>query len=131
MAGAAPARARPRACPGGGRGCIRARDARTIHRRYGADARAENRFRHTLLRITWVNIALNRYVTHLPPAFATRPCGYPPDLMPPTSPSGGITSAEDRAMRHTVVASRAPWRAAHTNASSNRRAASAKMRTAS
>ncbi len=72
-------------------------DARTIHGNYGANARALNRSRLTLLRISRVDIALDRHQAHLPPAFAARLCGYPPHLMPPPRPRGGITTAEDRA----------------------------------
>ncbi len=125
-----PARAREPA-PAEAEGRIRVRDARTIHGNYGANARAENRCRPTLLRISRVEIALDRYQAHLPPAFAARLCGYPTELMRPPQPRGGIAAAEDSAMRHAVVASLAPWRAAHTNASSSRRAASAEIRTAS
>ncbi len=125
-----PAHARePAPAEAGGR--IRVRDARTIHGDYGANARAANRFRLTLLRISRVDIALDRYQAHLPPAIAAGLCGYPPELMPPLRPRGAITAAEDRAMRHAVAASLAPWRAAHTNASSSRRAASAEIRAAS
>jgi hypothetical protein len=93
-------------------GRIRVRDARTIHGDYGASTRAKNRFRITLLRLTRVDIALELYKAHLPPVFAARARGYPPELMPPPRPNGGITAAEDRAMRHAAAASLAPWRAA-------------------
>jgi len=100
--------------------------SRTIHGNYGADPRAINRFRRTLLRISRVVIALDGYQAHLPSGLAARLCRYPPVLMPPPHPEGGITAAEDRAVRPAVAASLAPWRAAvaearraaHTNASS-------------
>jgi hypothetical protein len=92
--------------------------ARTIHGNYGANPRAENRYRLTLLRIARVDIALDRYQAHLPPAFAARLHGYPPVLMSPLRPRGGITAAEDRATRHAVTASLAPWHAAVTEAHS-------------
>ena len=65
-----------RCCMHGGRspgprtpeGRIRVRDARTIHGDYGASTRAKNRFRITLLRLTRVDIALELYKAHLPPA---------------------------------------------------------------
>jgi hypothetical protein len=99
---------------------------RTTHGNHGADPRALNRFRRTLLRISRADSALDRYQADLPPGFAARLCGYPPVLMPPLRPGDGITAAEDRAMRHAVAASFAPWRAAvaearcaaYTNASS-------------
>jgi hypothetical protein len=84
-----------------------------------------------MLRISRVDIALDRYQAHLPPAFAAHVRQHPPELMPPPRPRGAITAAADRAMRHAVAASLAPLRAAHTNASSSRRTASAEIRTAS
>jgi hypothetical protein len=112
-----------------GRDKVRA--ARTIHGNYGANARAENRYRVTLLCISRVDIAARRYRPHLRPAFATRHRQYPRELMPPPLSNGAITAAEDHGMRHAVAASRAPWRAADTSASSSRRAASSEIRTAS
>jgi hypothetical protein len=110
----------PRRRPGGR---TRVRDARTTRGNYGADARAENRFRLTMLRISRVDIALDRYQAHLAPAFAARLRGHPPEPMPPPRPRGGITAAEDRAMRHAVAASLAPWRAAIAEARPAHRAA--------
>src|SRR5580692_7905283 len=48
----------PRRRPGGR---IRVRDARAIHGSYGANARADTRHRLTLVRISRVDIALDRY----------------------------------------------------------------------
>jgi hypothetical protein len=101
------------------------RDARTIHGNYGAEARAKNRHRLNQLRLTRVAIGLDRYQAHLPPAFAARARGYPPELMPPPRPGGGITASEDRAMRHAFAASLAPWRAAIAEARAAHRAARA------
>jgi hypothetical protein len=98
-------------------------DPGTIHGHYGANGRADNRFHITLLRIGRVDIALDRYQAHLPPAFAARVRGYPPDLMPTPRPRGGITAAEDRDMRHAVAASLTPWRAAIAEARAAHRAA--------
>jgi len=114
--------------PAAASGC--ATPAPSIHGNCCANPCALNRFRLTLLRVSRVDIALDRDQAHLPPVFAGRLCGHPPELMLPPRPIGGITVAEDRAMRHAVVASLAPWHAAHTNASSSRRAASAETRTA-
>jgi hypothetical protein len=111
-------------------GRIRVRDARTIHGDYGASTRAKNRFRITLLRLTRVDIALELYKAHLPPVFAARARGYPPELMPPPRPSGGITAAEDRAMRHAAAASLAPWCGAIAEARAAHRAAAAAARPA-
>ncbi|HET6235756.1 MAG TPA: hypothetical protein VFE41_12470 [Acetobacteraceae bacterium] len=44
------------------------RDVRTIHGNDGANSRADNRHRLTLLRVSRVVIALDRYQAHLPPA---------------------------------------------------------------
>ena len=49
---------------------VRVHDARTIHGGHGAEARAENRFCITVLRINRVTIASDFYHAHLPPAFA-------------------------------------------------------------
>jgi hypothetical protein len=106
-------------------GRIRVREARTIHGNYGAKARADNRFRITMLRVTRVDIALDLYQAHLPPAFAAGLSGHPPELLPPPRPNGGITAAQDRAMRHAVAASLAPWRAAIAEARAAHRAARA------
>jgi hypothetical protein len=126
VADAAPGRARPRACPGGGPGGrIRVRDARTIHGNYGAGARSLNRYRRTLLRISRVDIALDRYQAHLQLAFAARLCGYPPELMPRPRPTGGITAPEARGLRHAVATSLAPWRAATAEARAAARVAQA------
>jgi hypothetical protein len=70
------------------------RAARTIHGNYGAEKRAENRFLITLRRISRVDAAALDYQAYLTPAFATRHRHqYPPELMPPPRPTGGITAA--------------------------------------
>ena len=58
---------------------IRVRDARTIHRNHGAKAHADNCLRLTLLRISRVDIALDRYQAHLPtaPSANSSPQGAP------------------------------------------------------
>ena len=101
-----PAAAKPRGNPNRGLA------PRTIHGNCGAEPRALKHFRRTLLRITRVDIALDRYQARLPPSFAARLCGYPAVLMPTLCPGDGITAAEDRAMRHAVAAPLARWRAA-------------------
>ena len=94
-----------------------------IHRNYGAEKRAEHRFRITLPRTSQVGAAA-LYPSHLPPALTARHSHqYPPELMPPPRPNGGITAAEDRTMRHAVAASLAPWHAAIAEARAARRAA--------
>jgi hypothetical protein len=92
MAGAAPARARSRPCPPEAGGRIRVRDARTIHSNYDAATTmptgAENRYRLTLSRISRVDIALDRFQAHLPPApSANRP------------PQGGTDARSNRAVQ--------------------------------
>jgi len=64
--------------PGAPEGLARLLAARTIHGTCGAQPRALNRFRRTLLRIIRVELAATRYQVHLPPAFATRLRKYPP-----------------------------------------------------
>jgi hypothetical protein len=73
--GRSPGPLTPESLPQGRLGdCIRVREARTIHGSYGANARAENRRPLTLLRISRVNVSLDRYQAHLPPApSANRP----------------------------------------------------------
>src|SRR5580658_8857381 len=94
-----------------GRDKVRA--ARTIHGNYGANARAENRFLITVRSISRVDAAALLCHAYLPPALAARHRDQnPPELMPPPLPIGGITAAQDRAMRHAVAAALAPWRAA-------------------
>ena len=59
------------------------RDVRTIHGTNGANARADNRHRLTLLGINRVDVALGRYQAHLPSApSANRPPQGPPTLGP-------------------------------------------------
>jgi hypothetical protein len=98
---------------------------RTIHGNHGAEPRALNRFRCTLLRIRRVDVALNRHQAHRRPTLAARRSGYPPVLMPPLRPRGGITAAEDRAMRDAVAASLARRRAALAEAGARHRVARA------
>jgi hypothetical protein len=86
---ARPAHARELAAGRPGRR-IRVSDARTIHGNDGANARAANRYRLTLMSISRVVIALDRCHAHLPPAFAAHrpPQGAPtPGPTPPFEPS--------------------------------------------
>jgi hypothetical protein len=107
------------------------RAAHTIHGRYGAKARADNRFRTTLRCISRVDAAALLCQAYLPPALAVRHRHQnPPELLPPPRPNGGITAAQDRAMRHAVAASLAPWRAAIAQARATHLAARAAARAA-
>jgi hypothetical protein len=63
------------------RGRIRVRDARNIHGNDGANASAENRHRRTLLRVSRVDIALDRHQAHLP----SEPSAHRPPQGAPTS----------------------------------------------
>jgi hypothetical protein len=75
-------------------GRIRVRDARTTQANDAADARAGSHLRLTLLRVSRVDIALHRCQARLPPVFATRLCGSPPELMRPPAnrpPQGART----------------------------------------
>jgi hypothetical protein len=98
-------------------GLARLRAARTIHGDCGAEARARNRFRLTVLRISRIDAAATSCQDHLPPAFAARLHQYPPELRNPPRPIGGITAAEDRDLRHAVAEARAAARAAREAAS--------------
>ena len=111
-----------------GRDKVRA--AHTIHGNAGAEARAKNHYRLTLLRRNRVLAAAVDYQDHLPPAFVARLYSHAPELRPPAQPTGGITTAEDRMRRHAVAAALAPWkqaiavaRAAHLAARAAARAA--------
>ena len=111
-----------------GRDKVRA--AHTIHGNAGAEARAKNHYRLTLLRRNRVLAAAVDYQDHLPPAFVARLYNHAPELRPPAQPTGGFTTAEDRMRRHAVAAALAPWkqaiavaRAAHLAARAAARAA--------
>ena len=106
------------------------RAARTIHGNDGAEARARDRYRLTVLRRARVDIAAQRYQDHLPPAFVARLYGHAPELMPPPRPTGGITAAQDRVRRHAVAAALAPWKRAIAAARAAERAARAAARLA-
>src|SRR5271157_2872335 len=67
----------------------RIRVARTIHGNAGAEARALNRYRLTLLRRNRVTDGAMRYLHHLPPVFVARLYGHVPELNPPPGPTGG------------------------------------------
>jgi hypothetical protein len=111
-------------------GLARLRAARTIHGDDGAEARARDRFRLTLVRRARVDIAAQRYQGHLPAAFVARLYGYAPELMPPPRPTGGITAEQDRVRRRAVAAALAPWKRAIADARAAERAARAAARLA-
>jgi hypothetical protein len=75
--------------PARGRG---PRGARTIRGNYGANARADNRHRLTLLRMSRVDIALDRYQALLPPA--------PSPIRPP---QGARRPVQPRRSNHSVL----------------------------
>jgi len=106
----------------------RVRVARTVHGNCGAEARALDRYRLTVLRISRIDAAATFCQAHLPPAFAACLHQYPQELRPPPRPIGGITAAEDRDLRHAAAASLAPWRAAIAGARAAQRAARATAR---
>ena len=83
--GRSPGPRTPEGLPRRGPGArIRVRDARTIHGSYGANARADNCHGLTLLRISWVDIALDRYQANMPPASSAN---RPPQRAPTPSPT--------------------------------------------
>ncbi len=92
-------------------GLARLRSARTVHGRYGANARAFNRWKITLLRRIQVERDVLRYQGRLPPELAARARReILPELMLPPRPIAGISAAEGRALRQSVDASLRPWR---------------------
>jgi hypothetical protein len=106
------------------------RAAHTIHGFDGAEARARDRHRLTLLRRARVDMAAQRYQGYLPPAFVARLYGHAPELMPPPRPTGGITAEMDRVRRRAVAAALAPWKRAIAAARAAERAARAAARLA-
>ncbi len=109
-------------------GLARIRTARTKHGKSGAEARAQKRFRLTVLRRVRVGNAASRYQDHLPPAFVARLYGYAPELTAPPRPTGGITAEQDRVRRRAVAAALAPWKQAIAAARQAERAARAAAR---
>jgi hypothetical protein len=124
-----PAHARePAPAEAGGRDRVRA--AHTIHGYAGAEPRAKNRYRITLLHRTRVITGAADYQAHLPPAFLARFYGYAPELLPPPQPTGGISAAADRMRRRAVAAALAPWKQAIATARAAHLAARAAARAA-
>jgi hypothetical protein len=104
-------------------GRARVAAARTIHGRYGAEARAHDRFILGFARYGRVFRAALRYSDHLPPDFAAQLRQDPLVLAAPPYPTGGLTAAEDRAMQRAEGEALAPWKRAIACAkSANRRA---------
>jgi hypothetical protein len=80
-------------------------DARTIHGSYGANARAENRYRLTLMRIGRVVIALDRCHARLPPAFAAH---RPPQGAPTPGPTAPFKPSRIDPLNREPAAKPAP-----------------------
>jgi hypothetical protein len=93
-------------------GMARLRAARTVHGRYGAETRAFNRYTLTMLRRGRVGNEAVRCLDRLPAEFAARLAQMPPELLPPTYPTAGLTVAEDRAVLRAEAEALAPWKAA-------------------
>ena len=103
----------PQRRPGGR---IRVRDARTTHDTYGANTRADNRHRLTLLRVSRVDVFLDRYQAHLPPApSANRPpqgaptptptARFKPSHADPLNREPTASLARPRRLNHSVLIS--------------------------
>jgi len=99
--------------------------APTIHGRQAAEARAEKRYRLTMLRRNHVTPGAIRYMHHMSPVFVARLYGYAPELLQPPSPTGGITAAAGPMRRRAVAAALAPWKQAIATAREAGRAARA------
>jgi hypothetical protein len=93
-------------------GRARVAAARTIHGRYGAKARAHDRFILGFARYGRVYRAALRCRDHLPPDFAAQLQQDPLVLVPPPYPTGGLTAAEDRATQRAEAEALAPWKRA-------------------
>jgi hypothetical protein len=93
-------------------GLARLRAARTTHGRYSAETRAFNRYTLTMLRRGRVGNEAVRCLDRLPAEFAARLAQMPPELLPPTCPTAGLTVAEDRAVLRAEAEALAPWKAA-------------------
>lgn len=93
-------------------GLARLRAARTIHGRYSAEARAQNRYLLTYIRRSRVFWAAARCKYRLPPDLQARLRQAPPELLLPRQPTGGLTPAEDRAIMRAEAEALAPWKQA-------------------
>jgi hypothetical protein len=102
-------------------GLARLRQARTIHGRHGAEARACHRNMLAIFRRGQVLLEAVRCIDRLPPELAARLNRMPPALMPPPCPSGELSRAEDRALMRAEAAALAPWKQAIAAATAARR----------
>ena len=93
-------------------GLARLRAARTIHGRYGAQARAHERHMLAVFRRGQVLLAAARCIDRLPPELAARLNRMPPVLMPPPFASEGLSRAQDRALMRAEAEALAPWKLA-------------------
>jgi hypothetical protein len=90
-------------------GLDRLRTARTVHGSFSAEMRALDRHHITALRRGRVTTEAARRLDRLPADFAARLVQGPPELDLQSWPSGGLTPAQDRAIREAEAAALAPW----------------------
>ena len=102
-------------------GLARLRNARTIHGRYGAEARASDRNMLAIFRSGQVLLEAVRCMDRLPPELAARLNRMPPVLIPPPCPSSGLSRAEYRALIRAEAEALAPWKLAIAAARAARR----------
>lgn len=94
-------------------GLARVSAAHTIHGRYDAVARAQNRHIVSFSRRGRMFIAVAENLDRLPAEWVERFNQRPPELTLPPHPHGaGISAAQDRAMRQWETAALAPWKQA-------------------
>lgn len=92
-------------------GLARSRTARLTHGGYSEAARAQARYRITLLRRSGVFLEVVRCLKWLPAALASRVLEAP-ELASPPPPTGGLSEKADRELRRQEAAALLPWREA-------------------
>ena len=92
-------------------GLARSRTARLTHGGYSEEARAQARYRITLLRRTGLLLEVMRCLEQLPAALASRVLEAPELALPPR-PTRGLSEKEDREVRRQEAAAALPWREA-------------------
>jgi len=82
------------------------------HTRYSPEWRARAHYLRSFASSGRVLRAAREHLDRLPPDLVARFRQGPPELRTPPYPAGGITPAEERAMRRAEAAALAPWKAA-------------------
>lgn len=92
-------------------GLARLRAARTVHGRFSAAQRAEDRHRIQSLRRSALLVQVMRWLDHLPPPLAAR-VPEAQELFVPLQPAAGLSPQQDLMVRRLETAALAPWRQA-------------------